>query len=81
MTTEQIIQIVIGVFPSLTAIVTMIGVIAKTISAFTKLKKQVTDMKDISELKVQMKQVLQENYELKKTLNETMTKIDHIERK
>lgn len=81
MTTEQIISIVIGVFPSLTAIVTMIGVIAKTISAFTKLKKQVVDMKDITELKADMKRVLEENYELKKTLNETMTKIDHIERK
>lgn len=29
----------------------------------------------------QMQVLLQENYELKKTLNETMTKIDHVRRK
>jgi hypothetical protein len=34
----------------------------------------------ISELKNEMKVVLQENYELKKSINEMLSKIDHVRR-
>ena len=34
----------------------------------------------ISELKNEMKVVLQENYELKKSINEILSKIDHVRR-
>lgn len=81
MTTEQIIDLVISLCPSVMAILTMVGVVAKTVREFTALKKQVTDMKSIEDLNTKLGQVIQENYELKKKLNETLTKIDHIERK
>lgn len=80
MTAEQITQLVLEIAPSLIAILTMIGTIAKVLLSFRDLKKQVVDMKCIDELKEQMSQIIQENYELKKTLNETMTKIDHVRR-
>lgn len=81
MTTEQIINLIISLCPSVMAILTMVGVVAKTVREFTTLKKQVTDMKSIEDLNTKLGQVIHENYELKKKLNETLTKIDHIERK
>lgn len=73
-------EIIILVGPYVLSALTFIGVIAKVVSSFIKLKKEVLDLKCIDELKGQMKQVLEENYQLKKTLNETMTKIDHVRR-
>lgn len=80
MTTEQIVQYVISILPSVIAVLTTVGVIIKTLHQFADLKKQVTDMKAIEDVKSQLKMILTENYELKKTLNETMTKIDHVDR-
>lgn len=81
MTTDQIISTVMQVFPSVIAILTMVGCIVRVLKDFKDLKEKVTDMKCIQDLKDQMGLVIQENYELKKKLNETLTKIDHIERK
>lgn len=78
--TLSIQEIIILIAPYVLSALTFIGVIAKVISSFRALKKDVVDMKDLSEVKSQMKQLLSENYELKKTLNETMTKIDHVRR-
>lgn len=78
---EKITEIILLVAPSIITILSMVGVIAKVISNFKALKKDVVDMKDITEIKSQLKCVLEENYELKKKLNETMTIIDRIERK
>lgn len=80
MTAEQIVELVVSILPSLIAIFTTIGVIIKTLKEFSELKKQVTDMKAIEDIKTQLSQIIKENYELKKTLNETMTKIDHVQR-
>lgn len=74
-------EIIVLVAPYVLSAITFIGVVAKVIKSFADLKKQVVDMKQIEDVKSQMKTLLQENYELKKTLRETMTKIDHIERK
>lgn len=73
-------EIIILIAPYVISAITFIGIIAKVIHSFVKLKKEVVNMKELSEVKNQMKQVLQENYELKKTLNDTMTKIDHVRR-
>lgn len=78
---QQIIDIIISVFPSVLAIFTTVGVVAKVIKSFVDLKKQVTDMKCFDELKSQMSEVLEENRMLKNKLNETMTLIDRVERK
>ena len=81
MTTEEIIQLVISVCPSVVAILTMLGVVLRVVKDFRDLKRLVIDMKSVEDLNVKMSLVLQENIELKKKLNETMCKIDHIERK
>lgn len=83
MTTEQITQIVewiIAILPSVIAVLTTIGVIIKTLKEFASLKSQVVDLKALDDLKGELKQLVQENYELKKTLNETMTIIDRVKR-
>lgn len=77
---EQITQIILMIAPSVITIFSMIGVIAKVIYNFKSLKKQVVDMKDMKEVKEQMSALLKENRELKKTLNETMTMIDRVQR-
>lgn len=81
MTTETIISLVISICPSVIAILTMIGVVLRVIHDFKNLHKTVTDMKSLEELNAKMGHVLQENYQLKQKLNETLTKIDHIQRK
>ncbi len=82
MMTEQIVSlIIIGICPNLISIMTAIGLIMRVMREFKALKAQVIDMKSIDALNATMNQVMRENYELKKKLNETLTKIDHIERK
>lgn len=81
MTTDQIISLVISTCPSLIAILTMIGVVIRVLKAFSELKKNVVDMKATEEVNDKLANVLHENYELKKKLNETMTMIDRIQRK
>ena len=81
MATDQIISLVISISPSIIAICTALGVVLRVIKDFKGLKKQVTDMKCFDDLNIQIGQLISENYELKKKLNETLTKIDHIERK
>lgn len=81
MTSEEIVELVVSVLPSIIAVFTTIGLVIKTLHEFTSLKKEVVDMKAIEDVKVQLKQILEENYQLKRTLNETMTKIDHVERR
>lgn len=78
--TLSIQEIIILVGPYIATAITFIGIIAKVINSFHKLKKEVVDMKEMTEVKNQMKELLEDNRELKKTLNETMTKIDHIRR-
>lgn len=80
MTAQRVYEILLAILPSLMTICTVIAVIWKVIKEFVALKKQVTDMKDLKDVKMQLNAVLQENYELKKTLKETMTKIDHVKR-
>lgn len=80
MTTEQIISLVISICPSAVAILTACGVVLRVMHAFKELKREVTDMKSIEQLQQQLGQVIEENYQLKRKLNETLTKIDRIKR-
>lgn len=87
MTAQAVYELVIAWLPSLIAIGTAIGVVIKLAKDFVALKKefiaakkQIADMKCVDELKVEMKEVLAENRELKKKLNETMTLIDRVKR-
>lgn len=87
MMTEQIVEWIIAILPSCIAIGTVIATIVKVFKEFRELvksfgdvKSKVEDMKCIDELKAQITQVVDENYELKKTIKELLTKIDHIQR-
>lgn len=80
MSTEQIVEWVIAIIPSVISICTCVGIILKVIKEFSALKAQVADMKALEDLKKQLKDVLQENMQLKQTINQTLTKIDHVKR-
>ena len=80
MDVNVIVEWVISVMPSVIAVLTTVGVIIKTLKQFKELKNQVTDMKAIEDLRDQLKMILQENASLKKQLNKTLTKIDHVNR-
>lgn len=78
--TETIVEWVIAILPSVIAVVTVLVSVLKTLKEFSSVKKDVADMKCIDELKTELGQVIDENYELKKTLNEVLTKMDHVQR-
>ena len=89
---EQIMAIVVAAAPSLTAIIGIIAAVVKgirsnkatsqdVIDKFEEVRQEIFNTKEYSELKDQLKLAHQENYELKKKINELLTKIDHIKRK
>lgn len=89
---EQIMSVVVAAAPSLTAIIGIVVAVLKGINTSKDTSKQVMDKfeevrqeifntKEYSDLKDQLLIAHQENYELKKKINELLTKIDHIERK
>lgn len=80
METEQIVTWVLSILPSLIAVLSTVGLVVKTIRNFKKLKDDVSNMTAMEEIRSELKEVLQENRELKKQLNRTMTKIDHVYR-
>ena len=91
MTFEQIMAIIVAAAPSLTAIIGIVTAIVKSIKSnkdtskevinkFEEVRQEIINKKEYSELKDQLKIAHQENYELKKKLNELLTKIDKIDR-
>lgn len=81
MSAQLVYDLVVAWLPSIIAILTFVGVVFKLIKEFVALKKTVVDMKSIEDVNDKMKQVLNENYELKKDINELLTKIDHVDRR
>ena len=91
MTFEQIMISIFAAAPSLTSIIGIIFAVLKgvktskttsadVINKFEEVRQEIFNTKEYSELKNQLTIVYQENYELKKKLNELLTKIDHIQR-
>lgn len=78
MDVNTIVQWVIAALPSVIAVFTTIGTIIRTLKEFKALKKQVTDMKAIEDVRDQLKMILQENYQLKDQLNKTIAKMNHV---
>ena len=78
MDVNVIIEWIIAVLPSVIAVLTTVGVIVKTLKDFKELKKQVTDMKAIEDIREQLKMILQENYQLKSQLDKTIAKMNHV---
>lgn len=77
---EQIIDWVIAILPSVIAVLTTVGVVINVIKQFKQLKKDVAEMTAMEEIRTQLRQVVEENYSLKKKLNETMSMIDKVRR-
>lgn len=80
-TADQIVEWIIAILPSVIAVLSFVAVIWKTLREFKATKDEVVDLKELTEVKNQMRQVLNENYELKKSIKELLTKIDKIQRK
>ena len=88
---EQIYTLIIAAAPSITAIIGIVFAIVKGIKnnkttskdildRFEEMREEVMNTKEYSDLKDQLQIAHQENYALKKKLNELLTKIDHIHR-
>lgn len=88
---EQIYTLIIAAAPSITAIIGIIFAVVKGIKnnkttskdildKFEELREEVFNTKEYSDLKDQLQLAHQENYALKKKINELLTKIDHIYR-
>lgn len=85
---EQIIGIIVSAAPALAAILGCIisfiknkAVCTSIVDSFESVRKEVMDTKQYEDLKIQLKLAHKENYELKKKMNELMTKVDHIVRR
>lgn len=84
---EQIIAIVVAAAPALTAIIGIITAVVKlknsdkeVIDKFEEVRQEIFNTKEYEALKAELKTAHQENRELKKKLNELLTKIDRIAR-
>ena len=88
---EQILALVVAAAPSITAIIGIIFAVVKGIKnnkttskdildKFEEMREEVMNTKEYTELKEQLKIAYQENYVLKRKINELLTKIDHIQR-
>ena len=78
MDVNTIVQWGLSVVPSVIAILSTVGIILKTLKEFKSLKKEVTDMKALEDVKSQLKMILKENYELKTRLDKTIAKMNHV---
>lgn len=78
---ETVILALIAAAPAITAIAGIVIAVTKLVKAFNDLKKEVVNTKQFDELKTELNAAHQENRELKKKLNQLLTKIDHIQRK
>lgn len=77
---ETIVSWIVAILPSVIAVLTTVGVVIEVIKKFKKLRDDVANMTAMKEIREELKQVVQENYALKKKLNETMTLIDKVHR-
>lgn len=77
---NTIVSYVLAILPSFIAVLSTVGIVWKVFKNFKKLKTDVENMTAMEDLRNQLKEVLQENASLKKQINKTLTKIDHVNR-
>lgn len=80
MDTVQIVELILSITPSIIAVCTTLAAVIKMLKELKGLHTQVKDNKPSEELVDQMKSLIAQNIELKKQINEALTKIDHIDR-
>lgn len=80
MTINEIIDLILSILPSVIAVLTSLGAVIKLLKEIKDLHTQVNDNKPTEELNDQIKALIAQNIELKKQINEVITKIDHVDR-
>lgn len=66
--------------PLLVTIISIIAMVVKVLKSFKDLRKEVADKTELDDIRTEFQLVLQENYELKKSINELLEKIDKVKR-
>lgn len=91
MTLEQLYVLIMAAAPALTTILGVVLAVIKVIKStkntnkevldkFEEVRKEIFNAKEYEDLKAQLLVAHQENIALKKTINQLLTKIDHIAR-
>ena len=82
MTLDQIYTMLVAALPSITAVIGIVTVFIKIAKKFGDLRDEVKNSTDIKDVSDQLKVVLQENAELKKSMvqlnKKVVNKLDHI---
>lgn len=92
MTLDQILEIAVAAGPAIAAIIGSIVSHVKTVrkttdntdrvvKKFEEVRQEIFNTKEYTDLKDQLARVYQENIDLKRTINELLTKIDKVARK
>lgn len=76
----EVLNIILTVLPAAIAVITEVGVVGIVKGVINACIKKINDNSEFVEVKKLMSTVVQENYELKKQINELLTKIDNIKR-
>ena len=77
---SEITLLIIAIAPSIMSIIMSTGLFCEIVNKFKKLKDDIKSREDLEEVKARFKKILDENYELKKLINELLEKIDGIKR-
>lgn len=80
MTIETLILCLVAASPSVVAIIAIICAVCKLIKSFSETKQAVMNTKEYENLKLELQLAHEQNRQLKKKLNELLTKIDRIAR-
>ena len=73
---DEILLWIMALAPSITAILTTLGMVITVLKNF----KQLKDDKELENFQSKFKKILDENYELKQLIKELLEKIDGIKR-
>lgn len=73
---DEILLWIMALAPSMTAILTTLGMVITVLKNF----KQLKDDKELENFQSKFKKILDENYELKQLIKELLEKIDGIKR-
>lgn len=77
---EMIVQVLIAVLPSATAVVGVVSAVLAMLKNFKGLKKEFEEKTDFKEIQKALGKIVEENQQLKKEISQLRTQIDHVRR-
>lgn len=80
MTIELIAQMIVGILPSVIAVIGVVTLVYKQLKEFKITRAEVRDLKVIDDLKAEIKSLAADNRDLKKQIKELLTAITKISR-